>query len=129
MDTAADALVQRQGLWEYGTTKWLSLRVGTPSDSNRWRSHITREWWTIQRAEIGSPCSPLVRVRMQAACEQKLVEGLGGYATALAAAAGVHGDPERALAAACPEADEYLRRKGTTFEDVVARKRELRLAL
>jgi hypothetical protein len=33
---------------------------------------------------------------MHAACEQKLAEGLGGYATALAAATGVEGDPERA---------------------------------
>jgi hypothetical protein len=129
VDTVADALVDRQGLWEYGTSKWLSLRIGAPGDSNRWRSHITREWWTIQRAEIGSPCSPLVRVRMQAACEQKLVEGLGGYATALAAATGVEGDPERALSLLAPKLTEYMRRKGTTFEDVVARKREVRLAL
>jgi hypothetical protein len=103
--------------------------LGAPTDSNRWRSHITRDWWHIQRAEIGSPCSPLVRVRMQAACEQRLVEGLGGYATALAAAAGVEGDPERALQLLAPKLSEYMRRKGTTFEDVVARKRELRLAL
>jgi hypothetical protein len=129
VDSVGDALVDRQGLWEYGTSQWLSLRVRAPGDSNRWRSHITREWWTIQRAEIGSPCSPLVRVRMQAACEQKLVQGLGGYATALAAAAGVDGDPERVLQVLAPKLSEYMRRKGTTFEDVVARKRELRLAL
>ena len=129
VDTVADALIERQGLWQYGTTDWLSLRIHAPGDTNRWRSYVTREWWTIQHAEIGSPCSPLVRERMQAACEQKLVEGLGGYATALAAAAGVDGDPERVLQLLAPKLSEYMRRKGTTFEDVVARKRELRLAL
>jgi hypothetical protein len=129
VDTVADALVDRQGLWEYGTSKWLSLRVGAPGDSNKWRSHITREWWTIQRAEIGSPSSPLVRVRMQAASELKLVQGLAGYATALAAATGADGDPETALALLAPKVQEYMARKGTTFDDAVARKRELRLAL
>ena len=129
VDTVAEALVERQGLWQYGATQWLSLRHQVPGDSNRWRSYVTREWWAIQRAEIGSPRSPLVRERMQAACEQKLVEGLGGYATALAAATGVTGDPERALQLLAPKLSEYMRRKGTTFEDVVARKRELRLAL
>jgi hypothetical protein len=129
VDTVAEVLVERQGLWQYGATQWLSLRHHPPGDSNRWRSYVTREWWAIQRAQIGSPCSPLVRERMQAACEQKLVEGLGGYATALAAAAGVDGDPERVLQLLAPKLSEYMRRKGTTFEDVVARKRELRLAL
>ena len=61
--------------------------------------------------------------------EQKLVEGLGGYATALAAATGVDGDPAKVLELLAPKLTEYMRRKGTTFEDVVARKRELRLAL
>lgn len=129
VDTLGDALVNRQGLWQYGTTEWLSLRHLAPKDTNRWRSYVTPEWWAIQRAEIGSPCSPLVRERMQAACEQKLVEGLGGYATALAAAAGVDGDPERTLQLLAPMLSEYMRRKGTTFEDVVARKKEMRLAL
>ena len=129
VDTVADALIQRQGLWQYGTTQWLSLRNIAPGDSNRWRPYVTREWWAIQRAQIGSPCSPLVRERLQAAAEQKLVEGLGGYATALAAATGVTGDPERALQLLAPKLTEYMRRKGTTFDDVVARKRELRLAL
>ena len=56
-------------------------------------------------------------------------EGLGSYATALAAATEIEGDPERAVHVLAPKLSEYMRRKGTTFEDVVARKRELRLAL
>jgi hypothetical protein len=66
---------------------------------------------------------------MQAASELKLVQGLAGYATALAAATGADGDPETALALLAPKVQEYMARKGTTFDDVVARKRELRLAL
>jgi hypothetical protein len=129
IDTLADALANRQGLWRYGTTQWLSLRNMSPGDSNRWRSYVTREWWMIQRAELGSPSSPLVRERLAAASELKLVQGFAGYATALAAASGADSDPESALAALAPKLEEYMRRKGTTFDDVVARKRELRLAL
>ena len=129
VDTLAEALVHRQGLWQYGTTQWLSLRNMAPGDSNRWRSYVTREWWAIQRAELGSPSSPLVRERLTAASELKLVQGLAGYATALAAATGADGDPETALLRLAPKLREYMKGKGTTFDDVVARKRELRLAL
>ena len=45
------------------------------------------------------------------------------------AAAGVDGDPAKVLQLLAPKLNDYMRRKGTTFEDVVARKRELRLAL
>jgi hypothetical protein len=122
--TVADVLAVRQELWDYGM-RWLSLRE-PDGDSNRSRWPEAPEWRVLREAVMGSPRSELVRERKEAASRQRLLRGFVGYATSLAAC-GADDDLEEALREVVPEVRAYLARKLTTFDDVVARKREERL--
>ena len=119
-----DVLAARQELWNYGT-RWLSLRTPT-RDTNRSRWPEDPVWEGIRAARIGSPCSSLVRERIRGADRRRLLRGLAGYATSLAAlmpAAGL----EDAVRDIVPALHAYLAERGTTFDEVCARKRRRRL--
>jgi len=91
LSSVRDALQERQALWRYGVCEWLTLRVPRPVDSNWRRWPVDPVWRRIQDIHIGSPCSPLVRVRHAAAAHERLVQGMAGYLTSLLA----HGDTKR----------------------------------
>ena len=122
--TPADAIASRQELWHYGT-QWLSLRTPT-SDSNRARWPEAQDWTVSRQAQVGSPTSPLVREMVRSADELRMIRGLVGYASSLAAlgaAPGVGAALERTV----PGIPAYLERKGEDFADIVARKRRQRI--
>ena len=122
--TPAEALAARQELWRYGT-QWLSLRTPSP-DSNRARWPEAPEWAVIREAEIGSPTTPLVRDLVRSADELRIIRGLVGYASSLAALGAAPG-LGAALARTVPGVPRYLERKGEDFGDIVARKRRQRM--
>jgi hypothetical protein len=124
LKTVADVLLLRQDLWDYGM-RWLSLREPN-GDSNRARWPEAPVWAVLRQAAIGLPRCELVRERREAAARLRLLRGFVGYATSLAAC-GEDDDLEVALREVVPEVQAYLARKETTFEDVVVRKREVRL--
>jgi hypothetical protein len=123
--TVADVLAVRQELWDYGM-RWISLREPT-GDTNRSRWPEAPVWTVLRQAAQGSPCSELVRERKEAASRLRLLRGFVGYATSLAACDDQADNVEKALLEVVPEVQAYLARKGTTFDDVVTVKRELRL--
>lgn len=116
-----DALERRQDLWEYGM-RWVSLRDPN-GDRNPARWPEAAEWTTLREAPIGSPHSPLVRDRVRDDSELRLVRGLVGYASSVAAlnrSADVVGG---AIVGAVPAAGHYLRSRGISFVDLVEAKR------
>ncbi|MDA8393891.1 MAG: hypothetical protein M0T72_01400 [Candidatus Dormibacteraeota bacterium] len=122
--TPAEALAARQELWRYAT-QWLSLRTPT-TDSNRSRWPEAPEWTVIRQAQVGSPTSPLVRDLVRSADELRIIRGLVGYASSLAALGAAPG-LGAALARTVPGIPAYLDRKGEDFADIVARKRRQRV--
>jgi hypothetical protein len=122
--TPAEALTARQGLWDYAT-QWLSLRTPSP-DSNRARWPESPEWAVIRQAVVGSPTTPLVRDLVRSADELRMIRGLVGYASSLAAL-GVAPGLGAALARTVPGVPSYLEWKGEDFADIVARKRRQRI--
>jgi hypothetical protein len=124
LKTVADVLAARQEVWDYGM-RWISLREPT-GDTNRSRWPEAPVWTVLRETALGSPCSELVRERREAASRLRLLRGFVGYATSLAACEDVD-DLEEALREVAPEVQAYLARKGTTFDDVVAAKREQRV--
>jgi hypothetical protein len=122
--TPAEALASRQELWRYAT-QWLSLRTPT-TDSNRSRWPEASEWAVIRQAQVGSPTSPLVRDLVRSADELRIIRGLVGYASSLAALGAAPG-VGAALARTVPGIPAYLDRKGEDFADIVARKRRQRV--
>jgi len=122
--TSAEALAARQELWRYAT-QWLSLRTPS-SDSNRSRWPEAPEWVVIRQAVVGSPTSPLVRDLVRSADELRIIRGLVGYASSLAALGAAPGIGA-ALFRTVPGVSGYLERKGEDFADIVARKRRQRI--
>ncbi len=122
--TPAEALASRQELWRYAT-QWLSLRTPT-TDSNRSRWPEAPEWAVIRQAQVGSPTSPLVRDMVRSADELRIIRGLVGYASSLAALGAAPG-VGAALARTVPGIPSYLERKGEDFATIVARKRRQRI--
>ena len=122
--TPAEALAARQELWQYGT-QWLSRRTPS-SDSNRARWPEAPEWAVFRQAEIPSPTTPLVWNLVRSADELRIIRGLVGYASSLAALGAAPG-LGAALARTVPGVPRYLDRKGEDFADIVGRKRRLRV--
>lgn len=123
--TPESAVEMRQSLWRYGT-EWLSLRVPTGARKrSRWPEDPV--WSCLREAEIGLPASELVRERIRGADERRLVSGFVGYASSLAALTDA-GDVRSALDRAEPLAARYLLERGSSFSEVVKRKRAHRRA-
>ncbi|MHB1500176.1 MAG: hypothetical protein ACYCYK_03245 [Candidatus Dormibacteria bacterium] len=122
--TPAEALAARQELWRYAT-QWQSLRTPT-TDSNRSRWPEAPEWSVIRQAVVGSPTSPLVRDLVRSADELRIIRGLVGYVSSLAALGAAPG-LGAALARTVPGIPSYLERKGEDVADIVARKRRQRV--
>jgi len=122
--TPVEALAARQELWHYAT-QWLSLRTPSP-DSNRSRWPEAPEWAGVRQVVVGTPTTPLVRELARSADELRIVRGLVGYASSLAALGAAPG-LGAALARTAPGVPTYLDRKGEDFAHIVARKRRQRI--
>ena len=82
-----EVIASVQDLWHYGTVKWLSLRVPI-GDQRRRRWPLDPAWQEIREIRIAPTMTGVVRRRIEQASELKLLQGIQGYATSLAAARG-----------------------------------------
>ena len=116
-----DVLQKRQDLWTYATG-WLSLRSQRRA-ARRARWSVADAWVQLSRAKLGTPQSSLVRQRIRKHDESVLVRGLAGYASSLAAVAGV-GDLDLAMLVSRRRVGEYMDATGRDFRELVLAKRE-----
>jgi len=116
-----DALQKRQDLWTYAT-RWLSLRSPRPGE-RRTRWPVADTWAQLSRAALGAPQSSLVRQRIRKHEESVLIRGLAGYASSLAAVAGVS-DLDVAMLVSRRRVGEYMDATGRDFRELVRAKRE-----
>jgi hypothetical protein len=119
-----DIVRHRQGLWDYGAS-WLTLRTRM-ADTNRARWPLAPAWTQLARASLGGSAVPLIRERIRAANLERLTQGLVGYGSSIEAMDGAEG-LGHALSASVPAVQPYLARRGASFGDLVAAKREQRL--
>lgn len=120
LETLEQALDARQELWGYGM-HWLSLRRPRV-DSNRSRWEVARVWAELRHAQLGSPSSPLVRLAVGSASQERLVRGFLGYATSLGASSG-SAELKEVLRWAGGLTDLHLRETGREFPQMVQEKR------
>jgi len=116
-----DAVKRRQDLWTYAT-QWLSLRSPRPG-TRRTRWPVANAWAQLSRAAIGAPQSAVVRQRIRKHAESVLVRGLAGYASSLAAVAGVT-DLDVTMLVSRRRVGEYMDATGRDFRDLVMAKPE-----
>jgi hypothetical protein len=119
-----DVLAQRPNLWSYAM-RWLSLREPT-SGASRTRWPVADVWLDLMRSQAGVAHSPQVRKRIRQHDESVLVRGLTGYASSLAAVAGVS-DLDVAMLVSRRRVGEYMDATGRDFRELVAAKRARRL--
>ena len=120
---AEEVVDRRQQLWAYAT-RWLSLRE--PS------SRARRVRWPVAKAQlaqsqVGTSQGPLVRQRIREHNESVLVRGLAGYASSLAAIAGVS-DLDVTMAVTRRRVAEHMNATGRDFRDLVRAKRDRSLS-
>jgi hypothetical protein len=116
-----DVLQKRQELWAYAT-QWLSLRSPRPGE-RRTRWPVANAWVQLSHAALGAPQSSLVRQRIRSHEQSVLVRGLAGYASSLAAVAGVS-DLDVAMLVSRRRVGEYMDATGRDFRELVVAKRE-----
>jgi hypothetical protein len=116
-----EVIRKRQALWSYGT-RWLSLRSPRAGD-RRTRWPVASAWVQLSRAALGVPQSDLVRQRIRKHEESVLVRGLAGYASSLAAMAGVS-DLDVAMLVSRRRVGDYMHATGREFREVVRSKRD-----
>jgi hypothetical protein len=79
-----DVVASVQDLWRYATEVWLSLRLPTRHSLTR-RWPVDPLWEEIRRIRIAPSTTGVVRRRLEEADELRLVQGLQGYVSSLAA--------------------------------------------
>jgi hypothetical protein len=121
LDDPERVVNRRKQLWTYAM-RWLSLREAIPG-MRRARWPIADVWAELVRSEVGTPQSPLIRQRIRNHDEAVLVRGLAGYASSLAASAGVN-DLDVTMAVSRRRLVEYMDITGRDFRDLVRAKRE-----
>jgi len=84
-----DTLASIQDLWRYAAGDWLSLRTPTVN-RQRTRWPVDSLWRKIQAIELAPSSTGVVRHRLEQATLERIVQGLWGYVTSLAA---LHGAP------------------------------------
>ena len=125
--TVDDVIASVQDLWHYGSVKWLTLRIPT-GDPRRRRWPLDPAWEEVQGVRIAPTMTGVVRRRIEQASELKLLQGIQGYASSLAAVRGrdLYGEAMADIRALIPR---YLDERGLTFEAEVFRKRARRLGV
>ena len=116
-----------QDLWRYCTTKWLTYRARRPERRER-RWPVDPSWEEVREIRISPTECGVIRRRVGEADQLQLVQGLGGYATSLAALEGWSGLQET-LERVGPILARYLDSRGRTWEAEVARKRARRMSV
>ena len=126
-NTVDEVIASVQDLWHYGTVKWLSLHVRT-KDRRRRRWPLDPAWEEVRAVRIAPTMTGVVRRRIEQASELRLVQGIQGYATSLAAVRGHEGRDEamKDIGSLIPH---YLAERGLVFEDEVSRKRARHLSV
>lgn len=113
-------LANLQGLWHYGMG-WLSLRERTAHRKrSRWPEDPTWTW--LRSVEIGEPSNPLIRSRLRRANLDRVVRGLAGNLSSLAALQGTD-ELGWALRRAHPLVQRYVEERGESFSRIASRKR------
>jgi hypothetical protein len=125
--TVDDVIASVQDLWHYGSVKWLTLRTRT-GDPRRRRWPLDPQWEEVQAVHIAPTMTGVVRRRIEEASELKLLQGIQGYATSLAAVRG-RDRREEAMTDIGSLIPRYLAERGLTFESEVSRKRARRLSV
>ncbi len=125
--TVDDVLASVQDLWRHASVNWLSLRVPSGNQLRR-RWPLDPAWAEVQAVRIAPTLTGVVRRRVEQATERRLLQGLQGYATSLAAVRGLEGR-EAAMKDIGSLIPDYLSERGLTFESEVARKRAHRLGV
>lgn len=91
--TVDEVIASVQDVWRYGSVKWLTLRLPT-GDPRRRRWRLDPAWEEVQAVRIAPTMTGLVRRRIDQASELRLLQGIQGYATSLAAVRGRNGREE-----------------------------------
>ena len=123
--TADEVLASTQDYWRY-LTQWLTLRIPIAGNGRRRRWPLDPRWVEVQGVQLASTMTGVVRRRIEDATELRLVQGIQGYATSLAAVRG-HRNHEDAMADIGRLVDAYLAAKGLRFDAEVRRKLDRRL--
>ena len=124
--TIDEVLHVRQALWEYGLA-WLSLRTPSPrTRKDRWP--VAPAWQDIRSTWMGSARSTLIRERIRGADGLRLMRGLVGYATSLAALEDT-GALEGVIVSDVPGVRQYLAHRGMGFGEIVEEKEGRRIEI
>ena len=122
-----EVVASAQDLWRYGTEQWMSLRVPT-NHSVRRRWPVDPVWREIRAVPIVPTMTGVVRRRLEEANELRLLQGLQGYATSLAARR-----DRQQLAEAMEDfgtlVSDYLASRGRAFTEEVRRKQAQQLGV
>jgi hypothetical protein len=125
--TVDEALAGLQDLWHYATRSWLTYRHPT-NDQRVRRWPVDPIWQAVQAVRRSPGMLGVVRRRLLQANEERLVQGLQGYLSGLAALRGW-----RELAVAVERAqglvEDYLRSRERTWASEVQRKAERLMAV
>jgi hypothetical protein len=125
--TVADTLASIQDLWRYAASDWLSLRIPT-TNRQRTRWPVDPLWHEIEAAEMAPSCTGVVRRRLEQATLERIVQGLWGYVTSLAALRD-RPELEDALLDLRGQLASYMIARQRSFRAEVARKRGRRLGV
>ena len=122
-----DTLASLQDLWRYAASDWLSLRTPT-GNRQRTRWPVDALWQEIQAIEVAPSSTGVVRCRLEQATLQRIVQGLWGYVTSLAALRD-RLQLEDALHELRTQLEHYMATKERSFQAEVSRKRARRLGV
>src|SRR5262249_5594277 len=122
-----DTLASLQDLWRYAVHDWVSLRIPT-TNRQRTRWPVDPQWQEIQAIEVAPSSTGVVRRRLEQATLERIVQGLWGYVTSLAALRD-RPELEDALLELRSQLEHYMATKERSFHAEVSRKRTRRLGV
>lgn len=122
-----DTLASIQDLWRYAAGDWLSLRTPT-TNRQRTRWPVDPLWQEIHAVKVSPSSTGVVRRRLEQATLQRIVQGLWGYVTSLAALRD-RPELEDALLELRWQLEQYMATKEHSFRAEVSRKRARRLGV
>jgi hypothetical protein len=122
-----DTLNSVQDLWRYATCEWLSLRTPTRDERER-RWPVDPRWEEIRSVRISPSSTGAVRRRIEQATLERIVMGLWGYVTSLAALRD-RPELEDALRELRCQLERYIDSRDRSFRAEVVRKRLRHLAV
>jgi hypothetical protein len=116
-----EVIASVQDLWGYATDRWLSLRRPTGEKQvGHWPED--QVWCDLKAVELAPTSTGIVRKRVEEASEERVVRGLMGFVTSLAALRG-QDEAHEAFADALPLVLKYLATRDRDFRGEVRRKK------